>query len=334
MIDITGNPEAILKQETHYGLTCLVLAQPMGHRCGYVEIPLGHELYNSNCFDEHFPSLDVHGGVTYSGTIRIIGKDIYTLGFDAAHAGDKGDPSIMDEKHFRHYSETKYVFSDYGEIKSTEYMMKECKGLAKQIASMDLKDGPRKSITLEEVLGYNPYYEKEVETMGKTKRLFAGRDKLSVLDILEFDSNEVSDMDKVWILTKPHFLIRRQVVQFAIFCAEQVIHLWVKKYPKDDRPQKAIEVAKVCLDNPSEENKGKADDAASAAFASGTDSAYDYNPAAVSAAYAASSSASCNASATNAVRAATNAAFADDAYAATRKAQLEFLKLVLMEGES
>ena len=38
--------------------------------------------------------------------------------------------------------------------------------------------------------------------------------------------------------------------RYAIFEAEQVIHIYEKAYPNDNRPRKAIEAAKAYLDNP------------------------------------------------------------------------------------
>ena len=36
-------------------------------------------------------------------------------------------------------------------------------------------------------------------------------------------------------------------IQFAILCAEKVLHIYEEKYPQDNRPRKAIEAAKDCL---------------------------------------------------------------------------------------
>ena len=61
-------------------------------------------------------------------------------------------------------------------------------------------------------------------------------------------------------------------VRYAIFAAEQVIHLFEKKYPNDKRPRKAIEAAKTWLENPSAAYAASADSAASAAYAASADS--------------------------------------------------------------
>ena len=58
---------------------------------------------------------------------------------------------------------------------------------------------------------------------------------------------------------------RIQYLQCAVFAAEQVLGIFEKKYPTDDRPRKAIDSARKCLENNSEENRGAAYVAANAA---------------------------------------------------------------------
>jgi len=50
----------------------------------------------------------------------------------------------------------------------------------------------------------------------------------------------------------------KQYVSYAVFAAEQVIDIFEKEYPDDDRPRKAIEAAKKCIKKPSEKNKAVA----------------------------------------------------------------------------
>jgi len=50
----------------------------------------------------------------------------------------------------------------------------------------------------------------------------------------------------------------KQYVSYAVYAAEQMIDIYEEEYPNNDRPRKAIEAAKRCIDNPSEENKGAA----------------------------------------------------------------------------
>ena len=94
----------------------------------------------------------------------------------------------------------------------------------------------------------------------------------------------------------------KQKVQYAVFAAEQVINIYEKKYPNNDKPRKAIEAAKKCIDSPSKENRSDAaayaadaaadtDAAANAAADAANAAAYATNAAADAAAYAANAAA-------------------------------------------
>jgi hypothetical protein len=87
-------------------------------------------------------------------------------------------------------------------------------------------------------------------------------------------------------------LTHKSQVKFAVWCAEQVVHLYTGH---SDTPQKAIDAAKKWIENPSEENR-EAAKAASAAYSA----AYSANYAAYSvygasvAAYSASAASAAN----------------------------------------
>ena len=78
----------------------------------------------------------------------------------------------------------------------------------------------------------------------------------------------------------------KQYVGYAVHAAEQTIAIYEKEFPDDDRPRKAIEAAKRCIENPRDENKKSAASAASAAYAAYADAADDASAAAYAAAYA------------------------------------------------
>ena len=75
---------------------------------------------------------------------------------------------------------------------------------------------------------------------------------------------------------------KKKKIQYAIFAAELVIDVFERKYPTDNRPRKAIEAARMYLNNPTAENKAATADAAvyaadaAAAYAAyaGADAAY------------------------------------------------------------
>ena len=66
-----------------------------------------------------------------------------------------------------------------------------------------------------------------------------------------------------WLVVR--IMTYKQYVSYAVYSAEQVIDLYEKKYPGDDRPRRAIEAAKICINNPTQENKYAAARAADAA---------------------------------------------------------------------
>ena len=92
-------------------------------------------------------------------------------------------------------------------------------------------------------------------------------------------------------IVKAYQWTKEDSVSLAIFAAELVIDIYEKKYPKDDRPRKAIEAAKEWLKNPS----AAAANAAKAAVYAAANAAYAAANAAANAAKAAANAANANA---------------------------------------
>lgn len=151
------------------GNRCVVLGLRRGHRCGYVGINKDNILYGKDYSDE-IPELkfsdineepigkrgiiplmlmeddsegtrpdcyfDVHGGITYSGggadSKYPVKSDLWWFGFDCAHAGDRDDVSLMDEANLKIHMG--YPNLDYGEVRTTEYCINECKNLSRQLS--------------------------------------------------------------------------------------------------------------------------------------------------------------------------------------------------------
>jgi len=59
-----------------------------------------------------------------------------------------------------------------------------------------------------------------------------------------------------WLIVR--LMKYKQYVLYAVFAAEQVIDIFEKEYPDDDRPGKAIEAAKKCIKRRSKKNKAVA----------------------------------------------------------------------------
>jgi hypothetical protein len=63
-----------------------------------------------------------------------------------------------------------------------------------------------------------------------------------------------------WLICR--LLNHKQQIQYAVYAAKQVLHLYEEKYPEDKRPRKAINAALKVIKNPSQENKEAAGSAA------------------------------------------------------------------------
>jgi hypothetical protein len=129
---------------------------------------------------------------------------------------------------------------------------------------------------------------------------------LDMKSVIESGIKEGRLSDLRWGMSR--LMTKEQCVEWAIYCAEQVIGIFEKKYPEDSRPRRAIEAAKEYLKNPCDETKRAADAAADAAYAA-ADAAY----AAAYAAYAAYAAADAAAYAAAAADADAYAAAAADA---------------------
>ena len=89
-----------------------------------------------------------------------------------------------------------------------------------------------------------------------------------------FEKQNCTDVEKLFELGKKaekydwinwclvRLLNRKNRIRYAIFAAEQVLHIFEKQYPEDQRPRKAIEAAKRVIEDDSEENRRIAHSAA------------------------------------------------------------------------
>jgi len=144
---------------THKGLKCCVIANPLGHRCGYVGVEKSNKFYGIY-FDQPITFkgqeitieylVSVHGGITFSGEGKWIDglvEDLWYFGYDTAHGGDGKDVSIMSKKakelhesfvkriEEREYFLFKGIYD--GEIRTLEYCTEECESLAEQLNVME-----------------------------------------------------------------------------------------------------------------------------------------------------------------------------------------------------
>jgi hypothetical protein len=141
-----------------------------------------------------------------------------------------------------------------------------------------------------------------------------------------------------WMIVRT--MKKEQYLAYAIYAAEQVLHIFEKKYPGDRRPREAIRATKRYLKEPTSKNKeaayaastaayaayAAADAAGYAAYAAAGYAAYAYaaDAAAGAAAYAAAYAADAAAGA-----AAYAAAYAAAGAAARKEMQIKILKYSL-----
>lgn len=132
-------PDLLKWRDRETGLVCTIARMEgrSGHLCGYVSVPEIHPAFGKKVwgFGEESEydqiqlrvfGLDVHGGITYSekGLPRAIHDrigEVWTFGFDCAHAGDLRPEWPEDGGTYRHL----------------EYVKAEVESLARQLAEME-----------------------------------------------------------------------------------------------------------------------------------------------------------------------------------------------------
>lgn len=128
------------------GFRCVIIGNYMGHRCGYVEIPKGHILYEKHYADEELYDIDVHGDWTYSefgGSYPVEStKDSWWIGFDCAHYGDACDVELVRVLGGEEYVNNQLFVlrQKYGVIRTTEYVENELRGAVKQIINLPITE--------------------------------------------------------------------------------------------------------------------------------------------------------------------------------------------------
>jgi lipid A disaccharide synthetase len=130
-------------------------------------------------------------------------------------------------------------------------------------------------ITMEWLEKNNACRESRLEFLAQSFKSIDGKKLVGLLI-----KKEKSDWAN-WLVVR--LMSRKQQIRYAIYAAEQVVGIFEKKYPNDDRPRKAINSAKAYLKSPTKKNK----DAANAAAHAAANAAY----AAAYAAYAANAAA-------------------------------------------
>jgi len=71
------------------------------------------------------------------------------------------------------------------------------------------------TVTVKQIMSWNPCAE---YTQAKIKKLFAGRQALSVLDVLELD---IPDADKLWVVLREELVPANMLHELTCRCAER-----------------------------------------------------------------------------------------------------------------
>jgi hypothetical protein len=114
------------------GYQVLVIATPMGHRCGYVGVPKDHKYYevDYNAID----NIDCHGGLTFSGRFTDVDPELWFIGFDCAHAWDAKDPELLEEPYESIHRDYELVFDTESVIRTNAFCLDECSKIIEQIS--------------------------------------------------------------------------------------------------------------------------------------------------------------------------------------------------------
>ena len=86
-----------------------------------------------------------------------------------------------------------------------------------------------------------------VEACSEGRDWFNGQKETDAIMVLEKLLSEDHWNWANWVIVR--VMTRTQYLKYAIFSAEQVISIYEKKYPNNDKPRKAIESAKKVLEN-------------------------------------------------------------------------------------
>lgn len=124
-------PDRLEWRDEGTGLPCLILRNHFGVLCGYAGVAQEHSWYGHD-YSEHDDTVEVHGGLTYSGACQGEichtpapgeAEDVWWFGFDCGHYGD--------------LTPSPHMFSeDGGTYRDVEYVREQVTALARQLAAV------------------------------------------------------------------------------------------------------------------------------------------------------------------------------------------------------
>jgi hypothetical protein len=189
-----------------------------------------------------------------------------------------------------------------------------------------------KSVTIDNVISFHPCWLHEPDGRDRLRALAACREHWTALDCIDdLPQRGVSSADILWLILRPELIDEDVLHSLACdFAQAAVDRYWTPHYPKDNRPQNAIDAKRKWLKSKTKDNFSameRAERYANNAAASTSDYA---RQAAWSAASASSTLMSYYVTSSSANLASTEAAFSDYKNIATiRKEQLAHVRNVL-----
>lgn len=109
----------------------------MGHRCGYVGVPKNNSLWGRSYSQPDLYDIDVHGGLTFSGSFEEIGFDDYWFfGFDCAHAHDAKDLEALELYKNSLLDAQPFSFNQLSPVRTQHYVEKQCRYLLNQLYNL------------------------------------------------------------------------------------------------------------------------------------------------------------------------------------------------------
>ena len=122
------------------GFKYVITTMSLGHRCGYIEIPKSHPLFQLDYDDDKFPNIEVHGGITYADKPHWDESACgWYIGFDRGHYDDLPDIELMSDEYKKLRNLDSLIVSsdlNHATVKSLEFVEDECKNVIEQLINL------------------------------------------------------------------------------------------------------------------------------------------------------------------------------------------------------
>lgn len=140
---MTGNKSVVEKRFEYHGYPCVIIFQPIGHRCGYVGLSK-----DDKYFGMYYEEIDIdcHGGLTYASDNLYdqLDENTWWIGFDCAHAGDAKDfeslrkyyPDERSMEMFKFWEDLDRKYPDDSVVRDLAYVERQCRYIVDQLCGI------------------------------------------------------------------------------------------------------------------------------------------------------------------------------------------------------